>query len=104
MHADESLPCGRVVWGGSSAAVAGDPSADGGPDRLACTNGGVKVYGWVRDTATDGRCATVTASSDGGPGWIDMVEACGSGVRENFDWFIPGTRSAQVILRIHDTD
>lgn len=72
--------------------------------RYACTNGGVKVYGWVRDTATDGRCATVTASSDGGPGWIDMVEACGSGVRENFDWFIPGTRSAQVILRIHDTD
>lgn len=28
------VPCGRVAWGGSSAAVAGDPSADGGPDRL----------------------------------------------------------------------
>lgn len=28
------VPCGRATWGGSSAAVAGDPAADGGPDRL----------------------------------------------------------------------
>ncbi|MEV8227155.1 hypothetical protein AB0P41_14060 [Streptomyces sp. NPDC079167] len=72
--------------------------------KIACTGKGVKVYGWVQDTATDGRCATVTAASDGGPGWIDMVEACGSGVRTNFDWSIPGTRAAKVWLRVVDTD
>ncbi|MFB7763308.1 hypothetical protein [Streptomyces xiamenensis] len=71
--------------------------------KIACTSKGVKVYGWVQDTATDGRCATVTATSDGGPGWINMVEACGSGVRINFDWTIPGTKAAKVWLRILDT-
>lgn len=105
------LASGLALSAASPASAATCPSeaspvARGGEAhwKLACTNGGVKVYGWVQDTATDGRCATVTAWSDGGPGWIDMVEACGSGVRKNFDWFIPGTRSAQVILRIHDTD
>ncbi|MFD6039714.1 hypothetical protein ACWDMR_31120 [Streptomyces althioticus] len=84
---------------------AASPVARGGKAHwtLACSNGGLKVYGWVQDTAMDGRCATVTATGNG-VGWIDMVEACGSGVRENFDWFIPGTRSADVILRILDTD
>ncbi|MER5207993.1 hypothetical protein [Streptomyces sp. NPDC002825] len=82
------------------------PTARGGDAhwKIACTSTGVKVYGWVQDTAADGRCATVTATSDGGPGWIDMVEACGSGVRKNFDWSIPGTKAAKVWLRILDTD
>ncbi|MEV1040422.1 hypothetical protein AB0J01_27785 [Streptomyces sp. NPDC050204] len=82
------------------------PTARGGEARwkIACTSKGVKVYGWVQDTAPDGRCATVTATSDGGPGWIDMVQACGSGDRTNFDWFIPGTKAAKVWLRIIDTD
>lgn len=85
---------------------AASPIAPGGSAHweIRCIGKGVKVYGWVQDTRTDGKCATVSVQSEGGPGWYHMVEACGSGTRENFDMLIPKAKGAKVWLRILDTD
>ncbi|MEU6245568.1 hypothetical protein [Streptomyces sp. NPDC047024] len=82
------------------------PVAHGGKAswHLTCTSQGLKIYGWVEDTLPDTRCATVTATSEDGPGRIDMWQACGYGVRTNFDTLFPGSRGAEVVLRIIDTD
>ncbi|MFE1787879.1 hypothetical protein ACFW7J_05625 [Streptomyces sp. NPDC059525] len=67
--------------------------------NLTCSGGRLKVYGWVEDTAMDGRDALVEVWPGGGHHWR-LVEARGMGQRTNFDFEFPGAKSASVTLRL----
>jgi hypothetical protein len=51
---------------------------------LDCSGGKITVSGWVKDTAPDGRCARVKATSESGD--VKRWSACGWGEQTDFDW------------------
>lgn len=65
---------------------------------LRCSGGSVRVSGWLEDTRMDGKCAVVRVH--GGNGDYRTKQACGSGVREQFDFTFAGTNRADVRLAI----
>ncbi|MBL3666792.1 hypothetical protein JL475_12475 [Streptomyces sp. M2CJ-2] len=65
---------------------------------LRCSGGSVRVSGWLEDTRMDGKCAVVRIT--GGNGDYRTKKACGSGVREQFDYTFAGTNKAQARLAI----
>ena len=100
-----------VLAGGRPFGVAGTASAATCPSTaspkidgaiadwsLSCSGGAVQVSGWLEDTRMDGKCAMVRVV--GGNGEYRTKQACGSGVREQFDFTFGGTDSAQVRLAI----
>ncbi|MEU2134877.1 hypothetical protein [Streptomyces sp. NPDC018352] len=78
-----------------------EPTISGAKARwtLSCSNGHLKVYGWVEDTSLDGRSALVDVAPGGDNHWR-LVEADGRGERTNFDFSFPGTTTASVKLRL----
>ncbi|MFF7365694.1 hypothetical protein [Streptomyces sp. NPDC008125] len=58
----------------------------------------MKVYGWVDDTCTDGKCAVVRI----GPaaGGTREFQACGSGTRKTFSVTFDDQNVAEVTLRL----
>jgi hypothetical protein len=100
-----------VLAGGLAVGAAGPASAATCPSTaspkidgaiagwsLSCSGGSVRVSGWLEDTRMDGKCALVRIV--GGNGEYRTRQACGSGVREQFDFTFAGTNEAQVRLAI----
>ncbi|MFH9039916.1 hypothetical protein ACH4FA_11210 [Streptomyces sp. NPDC017966] len=100
-----------VLAGGLAVGAAGTASAATCPSTaspkidgaiagwsLSCSGGAVRVSGWLEDTRMDGKCAMVRIV--GGNGEYRTKQACGSGVREQFDFTFAGTNEAQVRLAI----
>ncbi|CAL9473252.1 hypothetical protein SUDANB15_02867 [Streptomyces sp. enrichment culture] len=58
----------------------------------------MRVAGWLEDTRMDGKCAVVRINA--GNGDYRTKQACGSGVREQFDFTFAGTDKAEVRLAI----
>ncbi|MEU7471792.1 hypothetical protein AB0A94_25265 [Streptomyces sp. NPDC044984] len=100
-----------VLAGGLAVGTAGTASAAACPSTaspkidgaiaswsLSCSGGSVRVSGWLEDTRMDGKCALVRIV--GGNGEYHTKQACGSGVREQFDFTFAGTNEAQVRLAI----
>jgi hypothetical protein len=56
-----------------------------------CSNGQIRVAGWVKDTKADGKCAQVKAVYSNGTQWSN--KACPSGEVQYFDFNGPGSRS-----------
>jgi hypothetical protein len=73
--------------------------------RLSCANGNVTVTGWVRDTASNGRCAQVKVYFPNREN-AQRVEfsqpACPKGDEETFSWTNKGS-SADVLLFEYDS-
>ncbi|WP_069173492.1 hypothetical protein [Streptomyces griseus] len=80
-----------------AAACAWAPNSRGRvPLGTECDLGDLKVYGWVDDTRTDGKCAVVRIDPDAGT--TREFEACGSGTRRTFSVTFDYINSAQTKL------
>ncbi|MEV0957916.1 hypothetical protein AB0I97_18910 [Streptomyces sp. NPDC049951] len=97
------LAAGLVVAAGSPASADRCPSTrsphiDGGTAQWTheCDLGDLKVYGWVDDTRTDGKCAVVRIDPDAGT--TREFQACGSGTRKTFSVTFDYINSAQTKL------
>ncbi|MEW2132012.1 hypothetical protein [Streptomyces sp. NPDC005435] len=66
--------------------------------RLACKNGNLRVYGWVKDTRADDDFAALHIHSSRGE--VRSAFANGWGKVEHFDFSFARTRSAEVRLSL----
>lgn len=66
--------------------------------RLACQNGNLRVYGWVKDTRADGDFAALHVHSSSGE--VRSAFANGWGEVEHFNFTFARTRSAEVRLSL----
>ncbi|MFE9173781.1 hypothetical protein ACFYNZ_30715 [Streptomyces kebangsaanensis] len=100
-----------VLAGGLAVGAAGTASAATCPSSaspkingakaswtLRCSGGSLRVSGWLEDTRMDGKCALVRAV--GRNGVPHTKRACGSGVREQFDFTLAKTNEAEVHLSL----
>ncbi|MEU2599859.1 hypothetical protein [Streptomyces hirsutus] len=79
-------------------------SVDGASARywLHCNEGGnLIVWGWVDDTAMDGKCAELFFRFPDNPNYTTTERACGSGERNNFRRVFHDTRRANIYLRLN---
>lgn len=66
--------------------------------RLACQNGNLRVYGWVKDTRADGDFAALHVHSSSGE--VRSAFANGWGEVEHFNFTFARARSAEVRLSL----
>ncbi|MEU3561848.1 hypothetical protein [Kitasatospora sp. NPDC006786] len=66
--------------------------------RLACSNGNLRVYGWVKDTRPDGDFAALHIHSSSGE--VRSAFADGMGTVEHFDFTFAHASSAEVRLSL----
>ncbi|GGL12325.1 hypothetical protein Sme01_69550 [Sphaerisporangium melleum] len=55
----------------------------------SCSNGNIRVSGWVKDTSADGKCAQVKAEYSNGTQW--SAKACPKDQVKYFDFNGPGS-------------
>ncbi|MFM9448382.1 hypothetical protein [Streptomyces acidiscabies] len=73
--------CGQVV----NASVSGGQASW----SHSCSGGNIRVFGWVKDTRSDGKCAQVKAQYSNGTQWSN--KACPKDEVEYFDFVGPGS-------------